>query len=103
MPMDKKRHEEILAELNNPELDHAKRTDLLSELRQDYGVVHEDFTNLSTNLSTLERDNEDLVKANSKLFRQAGVYDNEDLNEDLQQKTLSEEITIEALEKGITI
>lgn len=101
MPLDKKRHEEILAELNNPELEHAKRTDLLSELRQDYVTVHEDFNNLNQNLETLKKDNDDLVSANSKLFRQAGVYDNEDLKDDLEKKTFSEEISIEALEKRI--
>lgn len=99
MPLPKDKHEEILGKLLNPELQQSERTDLLQELRVDYGAVladHEDHTN---KLKKLSEDNSDLVLANSKLFRQVG-RDNEDDKKEDEKKSFSETITIEKIERG---
>lgn len=101
MPMEREKYEELLNELNNPDLEHSRKTDILQELRSDYTQVHSDFTSLTDLKSKLERDNEDLVLSNSKLFRQAGFLDHEDRERQQQeeQKTFSETVTISQLSK----
>jgi hypothetical protein len=100
MPMAKDKHEEILGKLLNPELAHSERTELLQQLRVDYGVVHADHTEQSTKLEKLTADNSDLVLSNSKLFRQIGRDSNEDKIEDTK-KEFSETVTIEQFERGL--
>lgn len=97
MPMDLKRHEDILSELNNPELPHSDRTDLLQELRKDYGTVISEYTDLTSNLEKLRNENQDLVVSNSKLFRQVGITENQE--EEVKKEEFSETVTIEQLEK----
>lgn len=97
MPMDLKRHEEILSQLNNPELSHSERTDLLQELRQDYGTVISEYTDLTSNVEKLRNENQDLVVSNSKLFRQVGITESQE--EEVQKEEFSETVTIEQLEK----
>lgn len=101
MPMERDKHENLLNELLNPELEQSRRTEILQELRVDYGTVLTDFSTLTTDSEKLRKDNADLVVANSKLFRQVGITDNNSEEKKKQEeKTLSETITIEQLEKA---
>ena len=99
MPMAKDKHEEILGKLLNPELAQSERTDLLQELRADYGSVLSDDETHRASLEKYKSENDDLVKANSKLFRQVGRDTEDDKIED-EKKTISETITIEQIERG---
>jgi regulator of replication initiation timing len=99
MPLAKDKHEEILGKLLNPELPQSERTDLLQELRVDYGAVLADHEDHTTKIKTLSETNTDLVVANSKLFRQIG-RDNEDDKKEDDKKSFSESITIEKIERG---
>lgn len=101
MAMEHARHEEILASLNNPELAVTERTELLQELRADYGSVLTDLTTQATTIEKLQSTNDDLVIANSSLFRQAGFAgSSEEEKKKEEEKTFSETITLEALERG---
>lgn len=100
MPMEKERYEELLNKLNNPELEHAERVDILTELRNDYNTVYEDFEKYTQQVEHLKKDNDDLVRANSKLFRSAGFLNEEDQKEE-EKTELSETIRIEDLENGL--
>lgn len=96
MPMERDKHEEILNKLLNPEIDHSERTELLQELRVDYGSIHEDFTKMTDTTDRLQRDNSDLVLSNSKLFRQIGITGT-DKEDQVEQKEFSETVTLEGL------
>lgn len=99
MPMTREDYEKLLGELNNPELEHAKRTDILQELRNDYTSVLTDFEDFTKKTKDLQKDNDDLVLANSKLFRSSGVINDPDLEETVKDKEFSETVTLEMLEK----
>lgn len=96
MPMDRETHETILNELLNPEIEQSRRTELLQELRVDYGSVITDHSELTQTNEKLQADNSDLVISNSKLFRQIGITDQKD-NEEVKEKEFSETITLEGL------
>lgn len=99
MPMDIKEHENLINELNNTELTHERRSEILSALRQDYGTVVEEHTELSTTTSKLKQEKEDLLLTNSKLFRQLGQQENPDLQKEQEEQSFSETVTISDLEK----
>lgn len=96
MPMDRETHETILNELLNPEIEQSRRTELLQELRVDYGSVITDHSELTQTNEKLQADNSDLVISNSKLFRQIGITDQKD-NEEVKEKEFSETVTLEGL------
>lgn len=99
MPMSKEDHEKLLTELLTPDLEQSRRTEILQELRTDYGTVHVDFDNLTTSNTKLQANNDDLIVSNSKLFRQLGIVGgNEEMKKQEEQKTFSETITLESLE-----
>jgi hypothetical protein len=101
MPMERDKHEALMNELLQVDLEHSRRTEILQELRGDYNTVHSDFENLTKTNEKFQKDNDDLVRANSMLFRQAGMYNQtEDKKEEVQQKEFSETVTIEQLERG---
>lgn len=95
------RHEEILNLLNNPTTDQATKTDLFGELRQGFGEGTDTITTLTENNEKLSSSNTDLTLANSKLFRQIGVPQDEETKEKEEEKTFSETVTLEQLEKGL--
>lgn len=100
MPMSKEEHENLLTELLTPDLEQSRRTEILQALRTDYGTVHADFENLTTTNQKLQSNNDDLIVSNSKLFRQLGIVGGDDkMKQQEEQKTFSETITLEALEK----
>lgn len=96
MPMEREKHEEILNELLNPEIEQSRRTELLQELRVDYGSVITDYTELKQSNEKLQADNSDLVVSNSKLFRQIGLTDTNE-KEEVKEKEFSETVTLESL------
>lgn len=96
MPMERENHEAILNELLNPEIEQSRRTELLQELRVDYGTVITEHTELTQSNEKLQSDNSDLVISNSKLFRQIGITNQKD-NEEVKEKEFSETVTLEGL------
>jgi hypothetical protein len=98
--MERSEFESLLNDLNNPDLEHARRTDILQQLRVAQSNAYQEEQEYSKKISHLEKDNNDLLLSNSKLFRQIG----NDLNppkEEEVKKEFSETITIESLEKGV--
>jgi hypothetical protein len=94
-------HEDLLAELLSPEIEHSRKTEILSKLRDNYTEFTTTHETMSKTKEKLERDNADLVISNSKLFRQTGIYGETEHKEEEKEQEFSETITIEALEKGI--
>lgn len=98
--MERDAHETLLNELNSPDLEHTRRTEILSELRNDYSTVHLTHEEITKQNETFERHNNDLVKANSILFRQVGETETEKPEETVQ-KEFSETVTITELERNV--
>lgn len=99
-PMERDAHENLLAELLSADLEHSRKTDILQQLRADYSGVLTDFQELNETKTKLQRDNDDLIVSNSKLFRQAGIVGDSKKEEEVKEKEFSETITLEALERG---
>lgn len=100
MPMPREEHEAILQSLLDPSLETSVRTENLQKLRADYSTVITDDETLKTERDKLRADNNDLVLSNSKLFRQLGtVGESEEDKRKETEKSFSETITIETLEK----
>jgi mRNA degradation ribonuclease J1/J2 len=97
MPMEREAYEAILNDLLNPELEQSRRTELLQNLRVDYGTVINEHEEHTGRIKKLSEDNSDLVVSNSKLFRQIGLTDKTDKKEE-EKKEFSETITISQLE-----
>jgi mRNA degradation ribonuclease J1/J2 len=93
MPMEREAYEAILNDLLNPELEQSRRTELLQNLRVDYGTVISEHEEHTGKIKKLSEDNSDLVVSNSKLFRQIGLTNKEDKKEEAK-KEFSETITI---------
>jgi len=101
MPMEREKHENLLSELLNPEIEHSRRTEILQEIRIQNDTDIHDFSENTSKADKLSRDNSDLVISNSKLFRQLGVTgDNKEDDKKIVEKEFSETITLEQLEKG---
>lgn len=98
--MSREDHENLLNELLGGDIEHSRRTEILQQLRINHSTAHEEIETFSSNNAKLQADNEDLVVSNSKLFRQLGVVGgNQEHQKKEEQKTVSESITLEALEK----
>lgn len=95
-PMKPEDHEEILNKLLNPELDQMERTNLLNDLRADYGTVITDHRENTETLGKLKQDKETLLMTNSQLFRERGIqqYPPEDQKE-IKQKEIAETIQVD--------
>lgn len=100
MPMDRENHENLLNELLSADLEHSRRTEILQELRTDYGSVIDEHSEMTGSLEQFKKDNDDLIISNSKLFRQIGVTGTEKEEEVVEQE-FSETVTLSALEKGV--
>lgn len=99
MPMSREEYEELLGKLNNAELPHSERTELLQTLRADYSNVIGDHEKMSADIEKIQKDNADLVLSNSKLFREVGLKsDPKDTEPD--EKEFSETITLENILEG---
>lgn len=99
MPLERDVHENLLNELLQSDLDHSRRTEILQQLRVDYGTVLADFNQLNETNTKLQKNNDDLIVSNSQLFRQVGIMGNPELEKKEEEKTFSETITLESLEK----
>ena len=99
MPMSKEEHETLLSELLQPDLEQSRRTEILQMMRTDYDGVLNDFTSLTETNNKLQANNDDLIISNSKLFRQLGTVGDSEHKKQQEQKSFSETITLEALEK----
>lgn len=98
--MDREKHEELLNELLAGEIERSRMTEILQELRADHVTGHEEMGELTKKSDKLQRDNDDLIISNSKLFRQLGTVGTPE-EEEVEKKELSETITIEDLEGGM--
>lgn len=99
MPMSREDYEELLGKLNNAELPHSERTELLQTLRADYSNVIGDHEKMSADIEKIQKDNADLVLSNSKLFREVGLKsDPKDTEPD--EKEFSETVTVSQLLEG---
>lgn len=93
-------HDDLLAELLIPDLEQARKTEILQELRTDFRSERETAEELAAANAKLKSNNDDLIVSNSKLFRQAGIVGgDQETNPSTKKKELSETITIEELEK----
>jgi protein-disulfide isomerase-like protein with CxxC motif len=99
MPLEREHHENLLNELLQSDLEQSRRTEILQELRVDYGTVLADFNQLNETNTKLQKNNDDLIVSNSQLFRQVGITGNPELEKKEEEKTFSETITLESLEK----
>lgn len=99
MPMEREKHENLLAELLSADLEHSRRTEILQELRADYTNVVTEHEELSTTRTKLQAEKDDLIVSNSKLFRQIGLFDDPTKKKEEEKKDFSETITLESLEK----
>ncbi|HSW75497.1 MAG TPA: gp7 family phage scaffolding protein [Candidatus Saccharimonadales bacterium] len=97
MPLTHEDHENLLNELNNPELDVVRRTEVLQLMRTNFGEVSSTIEDNQTLLQKNQQMIQDLTLANSKLFRQIGIEQNQDLKQNEDAKTRSETITLESL------
>lgn len=101
MPMERDKHENLLNELLDANIEHSRKTEILQELRNDYTQVITDHDEMTKSNEKLQKDNSDLVISNSQLFRQLGDVNNSpEENEEKEQKEYSETVTIEELEGG---
>jgi hypothetical protein len=99
--MSREEHEGLLNELLNPELEVSRRTEILQQIRVDHVTGHSDYEEITKTSTKLQRDNDDLIISNSKLFRQLGtVGGNEEQKQEEKVKEFSETVTLEALEKN---
>lgn len=98
MPMPREEHELILEELLNPTTETSRKTELLQNLRVDYGTVIADTEKFTVDTARLKSENEDLVISNSRLFRQIGIVEDPNKKEKEDEKTFSETVTLESLE-----
>jgi len=95
--MERDKHEGLLTELLGGELEQSRKTEILQDLRNDNNVGIEDTKTFTEKNERLQRDNDDLIVSNSKLFRQTGVVGQED-EEKVDEKKYSETVTVEELE-----
>lgn len=98
--MDKEKLEEFLQELLNPELEQSRKTEILQELRVGFSTVSAELEELTKANEKLQKDNNDLVISNSKLFRQLGTLGDESKEEEVEKKEFSETVTLEELENN---
>lgn len=92
--MERDAHEALLTELLNPELDQSRRTEILSDLRNDYTGVITEHGELSTKLADSDAKRNDLLQANAKLFLQVGVQNDPTKQKEEEEKTKAETISI---------
>jgi len=100
MPMEFDKYEGLVNELLDPELDHSRRTEILTEMKQDYSATISEVGELNTKVTDLDKKRLDLLDANSKLFRQ--IPTSHTKTEEEKQKQATEEraktLTISDLE-----
>jgi hypothetical protein len=101
MPMDREEHEKLLAELLTPEKDMSAITDIVTRLRDDKTESTTEYESITKTAEKLKNDNDALVIANSKLFRQTGILGEGKPKLEDVKKEFSETITISDFEKTL--
>lgn len=92
-------HEALLGQLNDPEISAEDRTDILTQLRNHHTTTLEQFSELQTSEQKLKASNDDLLKANAKLFNESGyIFGNADDPGAPPEPSVSETITLEDME-----
>lgn len=94
-------HEALLSKLNDPELSAEDRTEVLTDLRNNYSSSLESQETLTETNEKLKTSNDDLIRANAKLFNETGAFlgrDSLDEQEE-EQQSVSETITLEDMEE----
>ncbi|HSW76032.1 MAG TPA: gp7 family phage scaffolding protein [Candidatus Saccharimonadales bacterium] len=97
MPLSHEDHENLLNELNNPELDVVRRTEVLQLMRTNFGETSSVLEDSQTLIQKNQQMINDLTLANSKLFRQIGIEQDQNQKQKEDAKTRSETITLESL------
>ncbi|UTC25170.1 scaffolding protein [Cytobacillus phage Bfsp1] len=93
-------HDALLNELLTPDLEHSRKSEILQQLRVHDSTFNAEYEEVSKTRDTLQKKHDDLVVSNSQLFRQLGDQNvSSQRQEELEQQSLSESITIESLEK----
>lgn len=94
-------HEALLSKLNDPELSAEDRTEVLTNLRNNYSSSLESQETLTETNDKLKNSNDDLIRANAKLFNETGAFlgrdDLDDPEED--EQTVSETVRLEDMEE----
>jgi hypothetical protein len=101
MPMDREEYEKLLAELLTPEKDMSAITDIVTRLRDDKTESTTEYETITKTAEKLKNDNDALVIANSKLFRQTGILGEGKPKPEDVKKEFSETITIADFEKTL--
>lgn len=96
--MDREKHEDLLAELLNPDLEQSRKTEILQDLRTSHTNAFVSAEEMVNTNKKLRQDNDDLIVSNSKLFRQTGVT-GEEYRQEEEKENFSETVSIEDLEQ----
>jgi 2-succinyl-5-enolpyruvyl-6-hydroxy-3-cyclohexene-1-carboxylate synthase len=94
-------HEKLLSDLLNPELEQSARTEILTQLRDNYTGFTTEYETVNKKVEKLTQDNSDLVISNSKLFRQTGVLGDNPKPKEEKEKEFSETIKLSDIEKTL--
>lgn len=98
MPMEREAYQNLLSELLLPDLEHSRRTDILTEIQNEYNGTTGEYAALQEKADKLAKDNNELILANSKLFRMQGITEDTKEKEKEKEKNFSESVTLEQLE-----
>lgn len=98
--MEREKHEELLNELLQEDLTIDRKTEILQDLRSEHVATHESYQELAGTKSKLEKEKNELLLSNSKMFRQLGVVGNPELEKEKEEKEFSETVTISELESN---
>lgn len=102
MFLSKEEHETLLTELLGGEIEQARKTEILQQLRVSHGTAHAEVETVKSTNDKLQKNNDDLIVSNSQLFRQLGVVgEGAEKKEEFKEKEFSETVTLEQLEKGL--
>ena len=94
--------EEMLNKLNNPELEHTERTEILQTIREENNNVYQTMNETNESLEKLQQEKLNLLESNSQLFRKLGVQEEKKQTND-KETNVSESIKLSDLEKNIEL
>lgn len=98
--MEMKQYLDLTAELANPETLVARRTEILTELTEDYKETTETVSNLSNEKEEMDKQIKDLTHSHSIMFRKLGMQTTQ-VEEEVKQQEYAETINLNMIEKGL--
>lgn len=106
MVLSKEEYQDYLTELLDADEtpNRARLTEIATNLRDAYYETHDEHESLSDSVNKLQEENYEISITNSQLFRQVSNERQgrtEEQEEQLQEETFSETISIEDMEKGV--